>query len=293
MYPLVRLDLFGWHGEVATYSLCLTLAALVAVAVGWLVQVRLGTGNGRAALLVTSIAVAVVVGARLVDVATRATLYEANPSGPFRLDFSGFSMYGGVLVALPAAAILARILALDPAQIADSLVPAAASGIAIAKVGCFLAGCCFGTPTTLPWGVTFPFGSEAHLNQLVTGAVGFGKAPLPVHPVQLYEATAAILGALAAIVLLGRRHRPGIVFLGFALWFSATRLLEVPLRASSLTLTSPDLLYPALYGAAVLLSGILLLYRLVTGVRPRGAHPGPRFRPRLPRQVPPAVPSGS
>lgn len=47
-------------------------------------------------------------------------------------------------------------------------VPVAAS-VAIGRLGCFVAGCCYGTPTTMPWGVDFGDG-------------------VPRHPTQLYEA---------------------------------------------------------------------------------------------------------
>lgn len=47
-------------------------------------------------------------------------------------------------------------------------VPVAAS-IAVGRLGCFVAGCCYGTPTALPWGVDFGDG-------------------VPRHPTQLYEA---------------------------------------------------------------------------------------------------------
>lgn len=52
----------------------------------------------------------------------------------------------------------------------DSFVLPVASAIAIGRLGCFYAGCCFGTPTELPWAVTFP---QIDLQ--------------PRHPTQLYE----------------------------------------------------------------------------------------------------------
>jgi phosphatidylglycerol---prolipoprotein diacylglyceryl transferase len=44
--------------------------------------------------------------------------------------------------------------------------PGIALGVAIGRIGCFLQGCCFGTPTTLPWGVDFGDGMSRHPTQL-------------------------------------------------------------------------------------------------------------------------------
>lgn len=68
----------------------------------------------------------------------------------------------------------------------DSLAAPLAASIAVGRLGCFVGGCCFGTPTDLPWGHDFGDGISRH-------------------PTQIYE---AIFHACAAIVLfwLGRRQ---------------------------------------------------------------------------------------
>ncbi len=48
-----------------------------------------------------------------------------------------------------------------------------AAAVAMGRLGCFRAGCCFGTPTTLPWGVAFPLAPDG--------------GTVPRHPTQLYE----------------------------------------------------------------------------------------------------------
>jgi phosphatidylglycerol:prolipoprotein diacylglycerol transferase len=55
--------------------------------------------------------------------------------------------------------------------------------ISIGRIGCFVGGCCYGTPTSLPWGIRFPTVDE-----------------LPRHPTQLYE---SLFHAVAAVVLAG------------------------------------------------------------------------------------------
>lgn len=66
----------------------------------------------------------------------------------------------------------------------DSFAVPVAAAVAIGRLACFSAGCCYGTPTTLPWGCDFGDG--------------------PRHPTQLYE-SAFHLTAAFALAWLGRR----------------------------------------------------------------------------------------
>ena len=76
---------------------------------------------------------------------------------------------------------------------------------AIGRLGCFAAGCCFGKPTALPWGVTFTDPEAARLAGTPLG--------VPLHPTQLYEAAAEFLNFLL-LVWLGGRQRFGGEILG-------------------------------------------------------------------------------
>jgi phosphatidylglycerol---prolipoprotein diacylglyceryl transferase len=70
--------------------------------------------------------------------------------------------------------------------------PAIAIGVAIGRIGCLLKGCCYGTPTKLPWGIDFGDG-------------------IPRHPTQIYE---IIFFVVAFIILLIKRKnaKPGQLF---------------------------------------------------------------------------------
>ena len=77
--------------------------------------------------------------------------------------------------------------------------PGIALGHVVGRFGCLFAGCCYGKPTTVPWGITFtdPF-----------AAANVGT-PLgvPLHPTQLYEAGAELL-ILAILLCTERKGRP-------------------------------------------------------------------------------------
>jgi len=158
-------------------------------------------------------------GARLVFVIEHRSLlpgsvwaWLANPS------LGGFSSYGGVLVGAACAAVHARFLHLPPLAVLD----AGAVGLCLfgigARLGCFLAGCCHGAPTSLPWGVLFPAGSPASVRY----------PGMPVHPSQLYESVA--LALLATFLALRPSQFPGERFLQLAACYSGARLLLDGLR---------------------------------------------------------------
>ena len=81
-----------------------------------------------------------------------------------------------------------------------------ALGIATARFGCFLTGCCFGSVTNLPWGVNYTAGSPAHWVHRHSGLITRDAiASMPVHPTQLYEA----VGVLLIYGFLQARNRKG------------------------------------------------------------------------------------
>lgn len=105
----------------------------------------------------------------------------------------GFVFYGGLLGALGAVGLFCRRRKLPFGPLGADLVPAVPLFHAFGRVGCFLAGCCYGIPAPAGWwGVTF---SQALLAPNGVALV----------PVQLYEAA----GCLLLFLLLDRLARRG------------------------------------------------------------------------------------
>jgi phosphatidylglycerol:prolipoprotein diacylglycerol transferase len=90
--------------------------------------------------------------------------------------------------------------------VADAVAPGIALGHVVGRLGCVLAGCCYGKPTALPWGLTFsdPF-----------AAANVGT-PLHValHPTQIYDAAANLL----ILVLVLATEKRGKAFAGRTFW---------------------------------------------------------------------------
>ena len=270
MHPILfQFEFAGFHIVVGSYATFMTLAWLAMAGIGVVACGARGMSRRRAFALFAGSLAAGVVGARLLDLVLAPSLYAENPARLWSLSFQGFSLYGGLVLGALAAIVLARVLALPLWRAADSAVPALAVGITLMRVGCFLRGCCFGVPTTLPWGVTFPPGSAAWAEQLAagrTGLLGVAGGVLPVHPTQLYELAAALVLGGAA-VWLGRRARTpdGVAFLAFAFGFTVFRVANGFLRAPQSGPGAPAWLYPLLYGAILAATLALLGARLGAG----------------------------
>jgi phosphatidylglycerol:prolipoprotein diacylglycerol transferase len=126
--------------------------------------------------------------------------YAANPSGIFSVTLlqSGGTFYGGVLGAVLAIVLYSRVRKLPLLPTFDIAAGALPLAHAIGRLGCFAAGCCFGKPTTLPWGVTFTDEAAPRLAGTPLGT--------SLHPTQLYEAAAEFLNFLL-LVWIGARQR--------------------------------------------------------------------------------------
>jgi phosphatidylglycerol:prolipoprotein diacylglycerol transferase len=114
-------------------------------------------------------ALAGVAGARFFYVLGHLDFFAGNWGAVWDFRQGGLVYYGGLLFAVPAVILLLRRTGLPLGKVADCVGLSLPLCLAVARVGCFLNGCCGGKPSGLPWAVTFP-GSAA-----------------PVHPTQLYE----------------------------------------------------------------------------------------------------------
>ena len=252
----------------------LTAAGLVWVA-SLLIAARRGASWWRAAACLLAAAVGVVVGARLLHAATDFRAYQADPGRLIAASFSDLALYGGLIGGFAAGMVACRLLRVNAWVLADSAAPAVALGIAVIRAGCFVNGCCYGVPTTVPWGVAYPPGSEVHLHQAAEDLGVLLTGPMPVHPTQLYELAAALLaGALAAWVM--RRKAPaGSACLSAAIAFTAFRLFNEPLRAPAPEAPVPGAFHAILYAVVIAVALVALAWRLraVRGSGEPGQHP--------------------
>jgi phosphatidylglycerol---prolipoprotein diacylglyceryl transferase len=167
-----------------------------------------------------------------------------------------------VLAALPVLYGYARAAGLSFRKLADTVALPALALMAAVRVGCFLAGCCFGRPSGgwRPfefWAVQYPAGSFAHQQHALLGLLAPGApASLPVHPVQLYEAAMIALLALAIFRLRARRPAPGAELLAALGGYAALRLMLDFLRADHAVIAGPFTANQLAWLAGLALAGI-------------------------------------
>ena len=124
------------------------------------------------------------------------------------LGSSGFVVYGGIITGAITIFVYCKLKKLPFLSYMDALVPGVAINQGFGRLGCFLAGCCYGKETTSPISVVFPENS---------------LAPAGVHliPTQLYSAAYDFLLAAFMIFMSRRVSRRGdvsvIYFGGYAI----------------------------------------------------------------------------
>lgn len=115
---------------------------------------------------------------------------------------SGRTIVGGILGGFLAVWAVKRRLGITQ-RLGNYLVPSLCVGIFLGRIGCFLAGCCYGTATSVPW------------------AVDFGDG-LSRNPTQVYEAL-FVLGMLVYAQSTLEKHPPGRLFRIFMIAYFSWR----------------------------------------------------------------------
>ena len=200
-----------------------------------------------------------ILGARLAYVVTHLEefagrwLDAVNPFAGEQFGLAGLNLYGGIVVGIVVAVAYARRRNLPVLGVLDLLAPGVAIGLFVSRWGCFFNGCCFGRPTDLPWGVSFP---PDTLPYYVFGAQ-------PLHPTQIYSSLYGL--ALFGVVLWVDERKK---YFGWtAAWFliveAIFRVAIEPLRyyegAMHVMVLGRDFTYNELTSALLLATGVFLL----------------------------------
>jgi len=212
MYPeIFRIGSF----PINTYGVFLALAFLCAILITVKLAARDGLPREKIYDLCLWMLLCSLIGSKILMFFTEPE-YRDHPLQLISLDFlrSGGVFYGGLIGAILSGYFLMRRYQLPWWKTADACAPGIAIGNFFGRQGCFAAGCCWGKPTTLPWGVKF-----TELGHEITGV------PLDVrlHPTQLYESFAMLLVFFFLLWLHKHRRFNGQVILFYALLYSVIR----------------------------------------------------------------------
>ncbi|MDR0932006.1 MAG: prolipoprotein diacylglyceryl transferase [Victivallales bacterium] len=166
--------------------------------------------------------IAGIVGARLFYVIQFFDQYRHDLWEIFRIDHGGLVFYGGFILTIAALWVYTRKSKLDIIRVFDVYAPALAIAHACGRIGCFLNGCCWGRPTTLFFGVTYP--QKSSPAQCYPGEA--------LYPVQLFEAGEQI--ALFFLYFYLVRHaRRGVAMSSYIILYGVLRFLNEFMRGDN------------------------------------------------------------
>jgi phosphatidylglycerol:prolipoprotein diacylglycerol transferase len=206
MIPYLHL----WSLSLPTFGLMLWCAAVAGAFVMHASFRRAGIDADAVGMVAVAV-VAGIVGAKLWHVLD--TPSEFHEMGWRVLwDSAGFAWFGGLVFGIGALVLQGWSAKIGGLRTLDLAAPSAAIGYGIGRIGCFLSGDgCYGLPTNLPWGMSFPNGIEPVF--------------VPVYPTPLYELAAGLLIGGWLWWRLGKPHRTGAILGQYLLLSGIARFL--------------------------------------------------------------------
>ena len=151
----------------------------------------------------------------------------------FKIWYGGYVFYGGLGLCVPVGLWFLKKRGAQVWDIADLAGWAIPFGLVLGRLGCFLAGCCFGGRTDGPLGMQFPRFSPAWHRHVSDGVIQrSAELSAAVHPTQLYEALAAgVIAALGYWRYRRQNHFRGELFFQFLGLYGVFRILVEMIRA--------------------------------------------------------------
>ena len=192
------------------YGLMIGIGIVAALSLAWRRADRRGIPQEKVTTVVLLGLIAGFLGAKLLFLITELPDVLRDPL-PY-LGSDGFVVYGGILAGVPTLWLWCRKKGERLEIWTDLLLPGVALAQGFGRIGCFLAGCCYGRPTASPIGVIFPADSLA-------------PAGIPLLPTQLFSAAGDFLIALALLRLERRNGKDGGLLVWYLLLYGTGRFL--------------------------------------------------------------------
>lgn len=195
MYPvLFSFDFFGYPLVVHSYGALIALGALSGFTYASVAAKRqLGVSSSTMQGLARTIIIAAFVGGKVLFYLENPGFYFFPPSNMFHNFRTGFVFYGSLLFVIPSVIFYFRKYKLPVMPMLDIMAIAGLIIHTFGRMGCFMAGCCFGKPTSGPVYVQFTHADTvAPLNE-------------HLHPTQLYSVV--LLLCILTALLMFKRHK--------------------------------------------------------------------------------------
>lgn len=225
MYPVI--DIFG--KQIGTYSLFALLGAFLCGTIFCIMINRKGLNDNQAIVFILTVVLGAVLGSHLLYAIVNYNyvfaLFSSSSFGEVAknlfLLFGGSVFYGGLLGGIIAASVSIKVMNVNFRIYSDCLTPLIPLFHAIARVGCFFAGCCFGKESS--------FGFVVNGNKFIPEINGVCR-----FPVQLLETACNLLLSLFLFLLLRRSEKvktlQGVLIWIYLLMYSVVRFFDEFLR---------------------------------------------------------------
>lgn len=200
-------------GGIAIYSYGFLIALGAVAGITYMVvrgKKEVGLTFDQANSLFLYIFLAAFVGGKVFLFLEDASYYLDHPKK--LLTGKGFVFYGSFLFAIPTMFWFFRKQKLPTYAMLDIMAVTTCLVHMFGRLGCFMAGCCYGLPTDSIFGVTF-----------TDPACDAKPLGTPIHPTQLYESFYIFLVMLVLLFLRGRRKFYGQLFLTYLLLYAIGR----------------------------------------------------------------------
>jgi phosphatidylglycerol:prolipoprotein diacylglycerol transferase len=239
-------------GPLTFYSYGLFVALGFLLAIG--LASRLANRNGLPGQAIADIlfwtALAAIVGSRILFVFGDLKYYLKYPLKALALWEGGLVFYGGVAAGAAVMIWLLRRARLPLLPTIDVIAVAVPLGHAFGRLGCFMAGCCYGQPTDAWYGVAF-----------VNPDTLARPTGVPLVPTQLIEAGVELTLFLVLLRLLPRKRFHGQIALLWVLGYSVIRFLLELLRGDDRSYLVPGVISLSQGISLVIFAAAVVLWR--------------------------------
>jgi len=206
-------------GSVSVRWYGIMVALSIAVLVIWMVRQTTRATNLTYEPVLTGALIALpsgIIVSKLLHVFDNWGYYTQYPSQIFSP--AGLTIYGAIIGGIIGIWIYSRVKKFPYRHVFDLIVPGLLLAQVIGRVGCTLNGCCYGTPTSLPWSVVYTHPDSIAFTASVGLPPGWG-----LHPTQVYEIIFNLI--LFGVLMKLRGLKPdGSLALIYLISYSAWRL---------------------------------------------------------------------
>ncbi|MEQ8686383.1 MAG: prolipoprotein diacylglyceryl transferase [Imperialibacter sp.] len=196
MHPeFISFELFGKPVTIHFYGLLIALGATLGYFYAAKTAKReLGIESDVIQGLARWVIIAAFVGGKLFYYFESPAYYFGEPANMLKNFRTGFVFYGSLIFAIPTVIWYFRKHKLPFWPMMDLVAVTGCIVHVCGRMGCLFAGCCYGKPTDMPWGISF----SDTLSQ---------AKPLntPLHPTQLYEIF--LILSILVVLLMFKRHK--------------------------------------------------------------------------------------